>query len=80
MTDREDQEEIFSYMKEANGKFCQWLTREKQVYLRHTGRDGTLEGFREHVLKMVKTNPAVGELFLHDFVTAYVEAWPPSKP
>jgi hypothetical protein len=48
-------------------EFDQWIEREKQVYLAHTGRDGTLEGFQEHILKLYEQNPAkIREMMLAD--------------
>jgi hypothetical protein len=35
----------------------QWYEREKHVYLAWTGRDGTDDGFREHVHKLHDANP-----------------------
>jgi hypothetical protein len=74
-----ERQRSFRWFLDHNGKFAQWLERERQVYLAHTGRDGTLAGFQDHVRKVIAGNPALIEMALDDIADATFETpfWPP---
>ena len=58
------------------GKVAQLLERELTIYLAHTGREGTFDGFREHCRKLVKANLALLEMLFEEYVDAFIEAEP----
>jgi hypothetical protein len=65
-----DDKELAADMLDQDGKFAQWLKREMEVYMAHSG-NGTLEGFQEHVRKMFNANPEqISQLALDDFANA----------
>jgi len=55
------------------GWLAQWIERERQVYLAHAGRSGTLEGFREHVLRTMEADPEKRFKAFMSFVDAFIE-------
>jgi hypothetical protein len=61
-----DDADLGADVVDLDGPFAQWLERELEIYLAHAGRDGTLQGFQEHVLKMAEANPNVGRIFMGD--------------
>jgi hypothetical protein len=57
VSDKESDGELAADVLDLDGKLARWLENEQKVYLAHAGRDGTREGFRQHVAKMVSRNP-----------------------
>jgi hypothetical protein len=71
-----DDDDLIADIMESGGKVAQWIEREKAVYLAHAGREGTLEGFREHIAKMIKADPGMSEMFVLEYVDALIAAEP----
>ena len=62
MSNNQMNDNLINDLLDQNGRLSQWLERERQVYLAHNGRDGTLAGFQDHVRKMIEANPALIEM------------------
>jgi hypothetical protein len=65
-------DDLIDDVLDADGAFAQWLDREKSVYLAHAGRDGTLDGFLDHIRKMMERDPTKA---LARFFDAYLDAF-----
>jgi hypothetical protein len=55
---------------ESNGAVVRWLQRECQVYNAHHGRDGTADGFKEHIRTLLQRHPEITAQFLLDCADA----------
>jgi hypothetical protein len=65
-------DDLVDDMFDHGGWLAQWIEREKQIYLAHAGRDGTLEGFREHVCKLMEADPEKQRKAFESFVDAFI--------
>jgi hypothetical protein len=43
--------------RQLTPRLQRWYEREREIYLAWTGRDGSDDGFREHIRKVVDSNP-----------------------
>jgi len=48
--------------------FLRWMERELPIYRAQAGPDGTLAGFRGHVLEVLAHDPEVGRLYDHTWL------------